>query len=161
MSRYFLILFVFLNLGCFRYARKKLSIKPNDKVLENKPLRTDGIYLAPLEKEVPYFVLYANGVIFKGVSRGGDKESVLISFNRKYKPWADHPIGWGSFKISSNIILVETWISGDLGPYDSLKATGRIVNDSTIILGDNGRPNNTYYFHALEHKPDSTMRWFR
>jgi hypothetical protein len=153
-----LIVFSLLGHHCAHW-RKPLKLERRDYT--GAALKTDGFYYS---KKFWNFFLFRNG-IFLGGSYSKDFESISVFWN-KYghdsKFLNNDHTQWGRFIIDDKNIAIEKWRGGDAGGRDpSILFNGHIINDTTLLL--TGRPfgTDTFRFHAMPTKPDSTNRFIK
>lgn len=124
-------------------------------------LRLDGIFYNKPGKA--HFFLYQNGVFYDGGTGFNGSVSEMLKFYSQqdnYRTAYELPYSWGVFKIENNEILIEKWVSGDaFGGYSTSKFNGVIINDTTLLLNHPAEMigTDTFYFHKLFSKPDSTQ----
>jgi len=59
-------------------------------------------------------------------------------------------------------IKLEHWHSGDAGArYPTSQYYGKILNDTTLLLTGGPFGTDTFLFHAMPTKPDSTTRFIK
>lgn len=70
--------------------------------------------------------------------------------------------GWGLYIVNYPNIYIERWTDGDAGAkYPVVTNKGRILNDTTMLLEGVPFGRDTFYFHYLPIKPDSTNRFIK
>ena len=168
MKQFILLIIIFFLTTGVKCSMEKLDLERKD-YLEDK-IRLDGFYYS--KQDFKKFFLYKNGIIFNGGSGFNDVSTVdIVNYYKdsiNYKNCYILPYYWGVFQIDNkNNIIIESWVSGDaFGRYTTIKFTGDIFNDTTIILNipvvystvrkPKEYRTDTFYFHKFNPKPDST-----
>lgn len=158
MQKAIILIIIIGALTTAKCSRDALKIERQDYTGNN--LRIDGVYYNKPKKG--HFFLYRNGVFYDGGSRFNGSLDELKSFysqKENYKKVHEIPYWWGVFIINNNEITIEKWISGDaFGRYKTTKYHGIIINDTTMLLNRPGGiiEPDTFYFHKISIKPDST-----
>jgi hypothetical protein len=154
-------LFLFLILLGLSCSLPKLSIEK--QAIPRRTLKMQGFYYN--KPDYWSFMLYANGV-FNGDF--GVSERNIYAASRQYtdslyyKHGKDIPYCWGLFEIkNNNIINIEHWQSREWAEYGITKFSGVIINDSTLLINHPVVGKDTFYFHYLPIKPDSTNRFIK
>lgn len=138
----------------------KLSITKED-ILPGK-IKTNGFYYS--KPDIQHFILYSNGVIF------GDWASYEKSIDSVINYWSNPemyrndyqlPYAWGLFKISGEKIFIEHWQGREWAAYGITKYSGVILNDSSLLLNHPVVGLDTFHFHPLSVKPDSTNKFIK
>ncbi len=126
-------------------------------------LRLDGVYHTQNAESM--FFLYRNGVSYVGCA-----DPAIIRIPDKFKCSLDAdmvaagkkvPYFWAAYVIQQDSIRVETWdMVYDCG-YETFFQTGKILNDSTLLLQRlrNAAISDTFHFAAFLPKPDSTNKF--
>ncbi len=150
---------IFLVFSCSPMYRKPLHFQRVD--YHGNDFRMDGFYYS---KRYCKFHFYRNGVMYGGFfSKNFD--GIIKSWNyliqnpksSNYLPW-----GWGVFLVNYPEIKLEHWHSGDAGArYPTAQYSGRILNDTTLLLTGGPFGTDTFHFHAMPTKPDSTNRFIK
>jgi len=128
-------------------------------------LRLDGVYYNKPQKA--HFFLYRNGVFFDGGTGFRGSVNDLMKFysqKENYITAYQLPYAWGVFSIENNQILIEKWVSSDaFGIYTTTNFDGAIINDTTLLLNYpiKSIAVDTFYFHKLSEKPDSTNTFIK
>jgi hypothetical protein len=159
----------FLVASCGKLCKdKELSIT---RGVYTGTLKTNGYYFFKSDSEsAKTFFLYRNGVVqgdynsepLDAVENGTVNFDASRSLNEQTK------YVWGAFYANAQEIEIECWRPAHSGCFKTKLRKGTILNDSTFLitkielLRKNGKVesdfdvNDTFYFHALTHKPDST-----
>lgn len=149
---FILVLFLLFNNSCGH--RKKFELIREDYLGDN--IRLDGFYYN--KPELTHFFLYRNGIMYSSDNTDENFNDLLDYYKNpeNYNNVYNLPYYWGVFQIDNKDIKFETWVSGDaFGGYSTRQFDGRIINDTTLIINDQGG-SNTFYFHKFSPKPDST-----
>ncbi len=165
----FVILLSCILTSCFvlingRYGREPL--KMNREPMYSNKLRTDGFYNFNDGRSFLNLVLYKNGVILTPYATPYDSKKNKIAAEDYFKtitkesnPYHDIVYSWGIFKVDSNNLTIEKWVSGDGGhKYNTMIRKGKILNDSSFVfpLGSSITKLDTFRFVKTSVKPDST-----
>jgi hypothetical protein len=154
---YFILFILMIVLGC---KLPKLSIRKQN--INRSVIKTNGFYYN--KPEFWSFMLYNNG-IFRGDFGVEDKViySVIRSFTDSayYKNDNNMAYAWGLFEINNDTINIEHWESREWAVYGITKYSGIILNDSTLLLDHPVVGRDTFYFHYLPIKPDSTNKFIK
>ena len=141
-------------------------------------IKIGGYYYGDVNKHssMPYaniYYLYKNGVFFTSEAAdlaAAEEGTINVDnenlFGKKIKGV------WGVFQIHDSRIEIERWRSRSNGCESTLFEQGDIINDTTFIIvkreyRENGKvsrteiPNSTFYFRALQSKPDSTNTFIK
>lgn len=163
-----IMLFIGMN-SCDKWLQDEELTLPQQPYTGNE-LRTDGYYYYTMNGE--YFraitFFYKNGVAFQPIGDAHSLQEVdeyvineLVGKNRYH----DVQFSWELYNIEDERILINYWVPPR--PYQCYFEEGTILNDTTFVIQryyrmENGEKtgeteiNETYYFHALSPKPDST-----
>jgi len=140
----------------------KLGIQQHD-VNTSGILKIQGFYYNT--PEYLSFMFYSNGVVLCGFfSDSPDINKTIINYtdrslyNYNYKI----PYAWGLFEIKEDgMIKIEKWFSKEWADYGITKIPGNVLNDTTLLLDHPSIGRDTFYFHYLPVKPDSTNRFIK
>lgn len=166
-----IIAFLFL-LGCKEaFEDEKFTIAQNNYY--GKELKTDGYYYSGKDENTSIVIFYQNGIVFFSGS-GRNKEEFEELFNDGYfvNGLKDNPFCWGIFKITTDSIFIESYISLAELKMRVIQESGIIMNDTTFRLTRTFSPYNTvmineekidtyYYFKQFNPKPDSTNNFIK
>lgn len=139
-----------------------LSIERRDCLNDN--LRFDGVYYN--ETTLKYIFFYQNGAFIRAAQSQGyfDHLKSYYSDYNNYKNIYILPYFWGVFKINDSSIIAEKWRSSDaFAPYATIRFSGKILNDTTIVFYNSGNSNtnDTFHFYKFFPKPDSTNKFIK
>ena len=139
----------------------KLSMKKKDII--GNPIKMHGFYFN--KPDLWSFMFYRNGV-FRGDFGVEDKRNidyVTRTFTDSNYTKNDYkiPFVWGVFEIQGNNIRIEKWHSKEWAAYGITKYSGIVLNDSTLLLDHPVVGRDTFYFHYLPVKPDSTNKFIK
>jgi hypothetical protein len=158
--KFILMLITLLIVAC---SPPKLGIQQHD-VNTRGGIKTQGFYYNM--PEYLSFMFYTNGVIFGGFfssTRNIDTltriySDTLLNNQKNYLI----PDEWGLFEIKEDRkIKIEKWYTKGWGDYGITKIPGYILNDTTLLLDHPSIGRDTFYFHYLPVKPDSTNRFIK
>ncbi|MDZ7878996.1 MAG: hypothetical protein U5L45_15040 [Saprospiraceae bacterium] len=135
----------------------KQDVKPNS-------FKIQGFYYS--KTDYTNFVFFENGVVLGGFTESmKDRNIYAIS-----KSWTDKerlkfyqaiPYAWGLFQVNGQRLKINKWSSLELGAYLVSKKVGSIVNDSTLLIVQPKIGIDTFCFHYLAVKPDSTNSFIK
>ncbi|MBV5343897.1 hypothetical protein JZU68_09975, partial [bacterium] len=136
---------------------QKLSLNRQDN--NTNRIRLDGFYYNNTKFQFEHFFLYQNGVVFNGgFCTSYESVSKILDFYNNpsnYNHSIDLPYAWGVYQINDDNILFEWWRSGDGLDYPTVKFSGKVINDTTLVLDYPARAvgRDTFYFHPFKNKP--------
>ncbi|MDP4263826.1 MAG: hypothetical protein Q8941_14960 [Bacteroidota bacterium] len=150
------VLLVFLSCSLPRLGITKSDVAGN-------PIKMHGFYYN--KPDYWSFIFYQNG-IFRGDFGAGDEKSIdyitrTFTDSNNIKNDYRIPYAWGLFKIDGSKISIEKWESREWAAYGITKYSGIILNDSTLLIDHPVVGKDTFYFHYLPVKPDSTNKFIR
>jgi len=163
-KRIFVNLFVLIAMSC-SCGTHKLSLARQDNI--SNSLRLDGFYYNKTKYQFEHFFLYRNGVIFNGGFCGSyNSVNQIVDFYNNisnYQQTMSLPYRWGVYQIDDDNIQFEWWRSGDGLDYPTVKFSGKIINDTTLVLDYPARAvgRDTFYFHPFKNKPDSINKFIK
>lgn len=156
--RKFTLIAVFLFINACKLP--KLSITKKDILLGK--IKTNGFYYS--KPDYWSFILYQNGV-FMGDFGVSEKniESVERQFSKMVHSENIHKTSyaWGLFEVVGDSIRIEHWESREWAAYGITKYSGVILNDSSLLLNHPVVGLDTFHFHPLSVKPDSTNKFIK
>ncbi len=155
-------LVVLITLFCCNCGawRKPLNLTRMD--YNGNDIKLNGFYC---NKSFLGFFLYRNGIILGAQARAESLESFISYWewqmaDGSYKN--NYPPEWGVYRITPPEITIEKWMGGDAGArYRTATYKGKILNDTTIVLPVSYFLGDTFYFHPMHSKPDSTNRFIK
>lgn len=154
-----LLFFSILFVAC---SPPKLGIQQHD-VNTSGILKIQGFYYNT--PEYLSFMFYSNGVVLGGFfSDSPDINKTIIHYTERslYDYNYKIPYAWGLFEIKEGgRIKIEKWFSKEWADYGITKIPGFILNDTTLLLDHPSIGRDTFYFHYLPVKPDSTNRFIK
>ena len=129
------------------------------KSIVEKPLNMHGLYYN--KSNFQNFILYQNGII-KGDFSFAEKnmESLIWLHMNGVDNFKKLPYLWGVFEIKNNHITIEHWQSRSL-EYGITKYSGEILNDTMLLLNHPVVGKDTFFFHYMPVKPDSTNKFIK
>jgi hypothetical protein len=168
MKKYSLFFIIAIALSCNK-------ICPTDELQASRQdyvgnfIRLDGIYYG---KGRPYgndnqFFLYRNGIRREGCSDPSEK---AIPKKFACSNWADMVKAgkrdrsqWGIYWVRNDTIFVERWQSVSDCGHDVFTYTGKILNDTTLLIPQNRQDLlfDTFRFAKFSPKPDSTNSFIK
>jgi len=162
MKPFYCILLVIFS-SCV--ALKPLKIQREDNI-SNK-IRLDGIYVSSKKinnsERTGVQVFYGNGVLL----HFGDNRipSDCINYwkeylNNKNNNYNDVPYWWGIYQIRGDSLLFESWYSTDYY-YPTISYSGKVIDDTTIIINYESSILDTFKFVEFSPKPDSTNKFIK
>jgi len=147
-----------LTFSCSPTSRMPLHFQRTD--YHGNDFRMDGFYYS---KRYCKFHFYSNGVMFGGTYSKNFNDAL-----RYWKHLLQHPedsnqtpMEWGVFLVNYPEIKLEHWHSGSGARYPTAQYSGKILNDTTLLLTGGPFGTDTFYFHAMPTKPDSTTRFIK
>jgi hypothetical protein len=152
------LLLLFIN-AC---ALPKLGIMKEPLIGE--PFKLQGFYYR--KTDYNSFVFYKNGVVTGGLISSPKRRNI----DSLTEEWANKELykynynfvsAWGLFKVKNDSIKIRKWGHIYYDEYSVNKISGTIINDSTIYLKYKGENIDTFYFHYLAIKPDSTNQFIK
>ena len=154
------LLFCLMNLCFGGCSIPKLSMIRKD--INSNLIKTQGFYYN--RPEFQHFLLYNHGVIlgdYSANSKNIDSVQNYWSNRELYKYNYDLAYSWGLFEIIKDSIRIEHWEAREWGVYRTTKYNGILLNDSTLLLNHPVVGRDTFYFHYLPIKPDSTNKFIK
>lgn len=149
---------ILLGCSCSPTSRMPLHFQRMD--YQGNDFRMDGFYYS---NRFCIFHFYRNGVAFGG-GFGKDFNNLLTSWNaliQRPKYSQQTPMEWGVFLVNYPEIKLEHWHSGSGARYPTAQYAGKILNDTTLLLTGGPFGTDTFHFHAMPTKPDSTTRFIK
>ena len=110
------------------------------------------------------YFFYRNGLVLNGgaASAGKTLEDKDSDFTSEAFKKSIGKYNWGVFSINKEDIIVNRWTySPGLGSgLPTLMEKGKIVNDTTFYLGEDGK-QSLYHFRQFSPKPDSINNFIK
>lgn len=157
--KFVLMLMTLLIVAC---SPPKLGIHQHD-VNTSGILKIQGFYYNT--PEYLSFMFYTNGVVLGGFfpdTSNINKTIIHFTDRSVYEYIYKLPYAWGLFEIKEDgRIKIEKWFSREWADYGIFKIPGYILNDTTLLLDHPSIGRDTFYFHYLPVKPDSTNRFIK
>ena len=140
----------------------KLGLAKQD--VKGNPFKMQGFYYS--KTDYMNYVFYENGVVLGGFTeplkdRNIDAISKNLMDKELIKLYQAVPYAWGLFQLDGQRLKINTWLSFELGAYLVSKKVGSIVNDSTLLIVQPNIGIDTFHFHFLPVKPDSTNKFIK
>lgn len=156
-----------LIIFCVSYSCgvQKLTLSKQDN--DTNRIRLDGFYYNQTKFQFEHFFLYQNGVVLNGGFCGScstvNQISEFYNNTSNYKNTLNLPYRWGVYQINDDDIQFEWWRSGDGWDYPTVKFSGKIINDTTLVIDYPARAvgRDTFYFHPYYNKPDSINKFIK
>jgi hypothetical protein len=167
MKRYFVVyLFIAFLIGCGPDADPltldRIEFNSNAIKIQGYYYNCDTEYCYP-------FYLFKNGVYLScgslEIIKKNRIDSIItnVEFIKRLK---NTQYGWGVFQANGNLIKIESWLSGNGGPYPTRLLSGKIINDTIITISGyksftDVNKIDTFHFRYLVEKPDSTNMFIK
>lgn len=164
--------------GCNKLCKEReLTIKRHD--YPGTQLRTDGYYFGADPKDTngsaELLFLYRNGVYSYrfSIPLADAQNGVLGQNELDNSVYSGTKRSWGAFRITGNLIEMESWQPTYTGCTNTYRQKGEIWNDTTFTISHieylrkKGKISETkeadyvYRFHAFSQKPDSTNNYVK
>jgi len=158
---YLSVIFIWFFLTYCSTWRKPLRLTRIDYV--GNEFKTNGFYY---NRSLGNFLVYVNGIYLHGGTGQESLDAITYKWTKSKFSESDFlnktAMDWGVFQINYPSILIEHWHGGDVGtPYPTATYHGKILNDTTIVLYDWPTGQDTFYYHPMSPKPDSTNRFIK
>ena len=165
MKKYIFFFVLVISWGCSKILCPAPDLRTSRQDYLNNAIKLDGIFYA--QNSNHQIFLYKNGIY-----RSGCRNSDILSIPEKFKCNTDlvyldsnkkDRTNWGIYLIKQDSIYMEDWrIIGDC-TYDVFSHTGKILNDSTLVIPIkyDGRTLDTFRFAKFSPKPDSTNSFIK
>ncbi|MDZ7876045.1 MAG: hypothetical protein U5L45_00160 [Saprospiraceae bacterium] len=160
MKKILVILFFFtIIIAC---SLPKLGLSKQD--VQGNPFNMQGVYYG--KKKFLNYIFYKNGVVLGGASFSRESSNIdsLVAYwtdKKQYTYNYNIPYAWGLFKINNDKMNGAQWRGQGINSYGVTKFSAKILNDTTMLLLHPSYGIDTFYFHYLAVKPDSTNSFIK